>query len=121
MISSDDAANAALSFFREWMNSDTKLGVNVTLGSFTATGSGAITSLEDDTLWIRDAASGFSIHVPLTGATFKSVDPERGMGESAFDELAQEFGFKFFWQIDLPGGIIVVLSDVDTSPPSVLL
>ena len=67
MISSDDAANAALSFFREWMNSDTKLGVNVTLGSFTATGSGAITSLEDDTLWIRDAASGFSIHVPLTG------------------------------------------------------
>jgi hypothetical protein len=117
MVSSDDA----LSFFREWMNGSRKLGVNATLGSFAASGSGVIASLDGGTIWVWDSASGFSMHVPLEGATFKSLDPERGSGDPAFDEVTKEAGFKFFWEIGLPDGMIVVLSDMDMNPLSALL
>lgn len=67
----------------------------------------------------RYAASGFSMYVPLEGATFNSFDLERGSGDSPFEETMRDAGFKFVWEIRLPDGMIVVLSDFVTAltPP----
>lgn len=59
MSSSGDA----LPFFREWMNNHTKLGVNASLEGVVTSGSGVITSLDDEAIWVWDAASGFSVHI----------------------------------------------------------
>jgi hypothetical protein len=95
------------------MNSSTKLGVTATLGSFAVNGAGAIASLDNGTLWIWDAPSGFSIYIPLEGSTFNSFDPERGLGDPKFDEPIREIGFRFVWEIRLPTGMIAVLSEFD--------
>lgn len=113
-----ESKEVALRFFREWMSCNTKVSVNATRWPFAASGSGVISSLDNGTIWVQDAGSGFSMHVPLEGATFNPFDPERGSGDPTFDGPMRDAGFKFVLEVVLPDGTSVVFSERDMGSPS---
>jgi hypothetical protein len=104
-------SDEALTFFREWMNSKTKLAITAALSDVVVSGVGTIVTL-DDHLFVADLPSRFSVLIPLAGSTFEPSDPERGSGIPELDEAVRNVGFKFGWEIILPSKDRVLIAEV---------